>query len=159
MAASTQPFDVGLVIARLSSPLPGTLKMVAGSADFAAITLLRNFPAPCAYVLLARERAKPAATGSNIPGTQSRRQQIVTVTFGVVMALRNYRQLEGDALRNELRDQIAAVRAPLLGWTPPLPCAIGCELVQGDLTDYDAGMALWTDQWRTQHAIDNGVSP
>jgi len=159
MSASTQPFDIGIVIARLRSPLPGTLRSIGGSADYASITTLRDFPAPCAYVLLAREKVGKSSSGISIPGQQSPRSQILTVTFGVVMAFRNYRQLDGDDLRNELRDQIGAVRAVLLGWTPPVASGSACELVQGDLTDYDAGIALWTDTWRTQHSIDNGVSP
>lgn len=159
MSASTLPFDIGLVIERLRAPLPGTLRQIGGSADFAAIKLLRDFPAPCAYVLLAREKAGKSSSGISIPGQQSPRSQILNVTFGVVMAFRNYRQLEGDDLRNELRDQVGAVRAVLLGWTPPVASGIGCELIQGDLTDYDAGIALWTDTWRTQHAIDIGASP
>lgn len=158
MPASMLPFDIGLAIARLATPLPGALRAVGTSADMAAITQLRDFPAPCAYVLLAREKATKTSSGASIPGQQSARSQLITVTFGVVLVVRNLRAQRGDALRDELRDSLGALRSRLLGWTPPLPSATACELVQGDLSDYDAGTAIWTDIWRTQHTLNNGVS-
>ncbi len=53
---STQPFDIGLVRDRIRQGVSEKeLRQVQGSADYAAVTALRDFPAPCCYVLLARE--------------------------------------------------------------------------------------------------------
>ncbi|WP_429000084.1 phage tail terminator protein, partial [Stenotrophomonas maltophilia] len=52
---STQPFDTGLVRDRIRQGVSEKeLRQVQGSADYAAVTALRDFPAPCCYVLLAR---------------------------------------------------------------------------------------------------------
>lgn len=156
---NAQPFDVGLIVARLTMPLPGALRFVGGSADYASVNALGDFPAPCAYVLLARETGIDVKSGQSLPGVQTPIAQMMAVTFGVVMAFRNYRQLGGAELRDELRDQVGAVRGRLLGWTPPVPAGRGCEIVQGDLIAYDAGVAVWTDVWRTQHAIKPEITP
>ena len=155
---SATPFDTGLILARLRAPLPGALRLVGGSADYASIDKLQDFPAPCAYVLLGRERGAQIASGQSLPGVQNAVAQMMAVTFGLVMAFRNYR-LEGQELRNELRDQVGAVRDRLLGWTPPVSGGRACELLQGDLVAYDAGTAVWTDVWRTQHAIKPEIAP
>jgi hypothetical protein len=157
---SAAPFDTGLIITRLRAPLlPGTLRLVGGSADYASVSRLQDFPAPCAYVLLGRERGIAVKTGQNLPGQQYPIAQMLAVTFAVAMVFRNYRQLEGDELRNELRDQVGAVRNRLLGWTPPVPGGRACDLLQGDLVAYDAGIALWTDIWRTQQSIKPEIAP
>jgi hypothetical protein len=156
---SASPFDVGLIVARLSTPLPGALRFVGGSADYAAVNNLGDFPAPCAYVLLARETGTDIRSGQSLPGQQTAIAQMMAVSFGVVMAFRNYRQIGGAELRDELRDQVGAVRDRLLGWTPPVPAARACELLQGDLIAYDAGVAVWSDVWRTQHSIQPEIAP
>ena len=156
---SATPFDTGLILTRLRAPLPGALRLVGGSADYASIEQLQDFPAPCAYVLLGRERGTQIASGQSLPNVQHAVAQMMAVTFGVVMAFRNYRQLEGTELRNELRDQVGAVRDRLLGWTPPVSGGRACELLQGDLVAYDAGTAVWTDVWRTQHVIKPEIAP
>lgn len=151
---SAAPFDTGLVITRLREQAMATgLRLVGGSADYRAVRSLQDFPAPCAYVVLAREKAQQTKTGQSLPGRQTPLAQLLEVTFGVVLAVRNYRQLEGDELRNELRDQLDRIRSPLLGWTPPINGGRACQLAGGDLSDYDAGTALWTDVWKTQHII------
>lgn len=164
---STQPFDVGLVIARLREKVPQPpLRLIGGSADFAPLAsslsstgVLKDFPAPCAYVLLGREKAVETKSGISESGKQTPLAQRVEVTFAVAVAFRNYRQLEGEDLRNELRDQLGAIRKPLLGWTPSVTGGRACQLVQGDLTAYDGTYALWTDVWKTQHIIQAEITP
>ncbi len=129
------------------------LRKIGGSADLAAVRQLGDHPAPCAYVLLGRERGEKTSSGISLPGKQTPLAQALSVTFGVVMAFRNVRQLQGDELRDELRDQVGAVRDRLLGWTPAVNGGRACELLQGDLTNFDASIALWTDVWRTQHIV------
>lgn len=150
---SAAPFDIGLVLTRLQSVDTG-MRQWGGRADYASIQRLQDYPAPCGYVLLARERGLQTKSGQSFPGRQTPGfAQVTTVTFGVVTVIQNYRQLEGADLRDELREQLGRVRSPLLGWTPPVSGGRACELIQGDLTDYDSSIAVWTDIWSTQHVI------
>lgn len=151
------PFDVGLVIDRLVAPATG-LRFVGRSADYAAVKSLGGFPTPCGYVVLAQEKAEQTKTGQSLPGRQTSLAQLIVVSFGVVLAIRNYRQLQGDELSNELKNNIGAVRNQLLGWTPPVNGGRACQLISGSLSGYDAGTALWTDVWKTQHIIKPEIS-
>lgn len=155
---SAAPFDIGLVIERIAAADTG-LRSVQGSADYAQIKRLQDFPAPCGYVVLAQERPTQTKSGISMPGQQTPLAQMVQVTFGVITAVRNYRQMQGDALRNELREQIGAIRNTLLGWTPPVSGGRALQLHQGDLGDYDNAVALWIDVYRTQHAIKPEIKP
>jgi hypothetical protein len=156
---SAAPFDTGLVIDRLRKDLPGEMRHVGGAADYASVRSLADYPAPCVYVLLAAERGQRNPDLRGPPGGQWAMAQMVDVTFAVVMVFRNYRQLVRDDLRNELRDQVGAVRARLLGWTPPLLDAMPCQLDRGDLGAYDAAVATWIDIWSTRHPIKVATSP
>lgn len=152
---SAAPFDVGPVIARLKAALvsAGGFRLVGTRAEYATVRSLADFPAPSCYVLLATEKAIKTEPGSSMPGTQTSIGQTILVGIGVVMAFQNYRGLEGDELRDELRDRVAQVRNQLLGWTPPVSGGKQLQLDSGDLEDYDANVALWADRWTTQHFI------
>lgn len=158
---SAAPFDVGAVIERLRArAISATgLRLVEGRAAYAQLRSLQDFPAPCAYVLLAAESAVRTASGQSIPGTQCDIGQTVQVGIGVVMAFRNHRGLAGDELRDELNAQVGAVRNHLLGWTPPVPGGQQLQLLGGTLDDYDASVALWSDRYRTQHVIQPEITP
>lgn len=149
---NTAPFDVQPIIARIKANVPA-LRSVAGAADYASITKLLDFAPPCAYVLLARERAEPNPPGNAMPGTQVSVQQRVPVTFGVVMAVRNYREQLGAQSADDLQTIVGAVRACLLGWVPDMSGARACMLQQGDLVQYDRAVSLWADVYQTQHFI------
>lgn len=155
---SAGPFDTGLVETRLRERATG-LRLVGGSADYRSVKQLQDFPAPCGYVVLAREKAVKTKTGISLPGKQTELAQQVVATIAVILAVRNYRQLEGDDLRNELRDQLDQIRNPLLGWTPPVSGGRAFQLVTGDLSDYDASTALWTDIYQTEHIIKPEIQP
>lgn len=157
---STKPFDSGLLIERLTTRLVSAdgLRLVGGAADFAAVRSLADFPAPCAYVVLASERAVQTKTGISERGKQNQLAQVMQVGIGIVMAFRNFRGLEGDELRDELRDRVGQVRNELLGWTPPVDGGRQLQLQSGDLEDYDANVALWSDKWLTQHTIKPEVT-
>lgn len=152
---SAAPFDVGPVIARLRARTVKAdgLRLVEGRGAYAQIRALNDFPAPCAYVLLAKETAALADVGAAMPGEQMPLGQFVRVGIGIVMAFRNHRGLAGDELRDELNQQVGAVRNHLLGWTPDVPGALSLQLVGGDLEDYDTSVALWADRYLTQHFI------
>lgn len=154
---SARPFDASLLAARLRERVP-TLRLVGMRADYAGVRALSDFPAPCAYVVLAVERPIKTKTGMSLPGEQRPLAQQLQVSLGVVMAFRNYRGVQGDELRDDLRDQVGAVRDQLLGWTPPVDGGAQLQLEGGDLDDYDAATALWIDRYQTQHIVKPEIS-
>lgn len=158
---SAAPFDVGPVIERLRTRAVSKdgLRLVEGRRAYAQIRGLNDFPAPCAYVLLAKETGRLTDVGSAMPGQQVSLGQFVQVGIGIVMAFKNYRGLESDELRDELTQQVGKVRNQLLGWTPDVPGALPLQLIGGDLEDYDAAVALWADRYLTQHFIQPEIAP
>jgi len=159
---SARPFSVGPVIERLRARVSkgdDGLRMVAGRADYASVRRLGDFPAPAGYVLLAKEKGVRTEQGMSMPGEQYPLAQVMSVTFAVIHAFRNYRQLEGDALREELELRVGLTRDQLLGWTPDVAGGRACELLTGDLGAYDNAVALWTDLYATQHLIQPEISP
>lgn len=154
---SAAPFDVKPVVARIKDAVPA-LRQVGRAGDYASVRSLGDFPVPAAYVLLAREKAQETKSGISMPGQQTKMAQVVPVNFGVVVAVRNYREQAGEQLADELLEILGAIRDALLGWTPPGNGTRACQLLQGDLTQYDRATALWTDVWRTQHIIKTGAS-
>ena len=151
---SNAPFDVGVIVARLESAVPA-LRAVGRAADYAAIRALPDFPAPCAYVILAAERAVSKPTGHAPRGQQISVRQVLEVNFGVALAVRNLREQQGEQVADELATFLAATRGALMGYVPDLDGARPCEFVGGDLQDYGAGTALWVDVYSTQHSIGN----
>jgi hypothetical protein len=150
---SATPFDVQPIIDRLQARV-SVLRQVAGAADFASVSNLSDFPAPCAYVLLARELPDaPSPPGHAERGQQIPLQQRVPASFGVVVVARNYRAGRGAQMADELRTVLGQVRAALLGYVPDVAGARPCYLQRGELTRYDASTALWTDVYQTQHFI------
>lgn len=145
---SMAPFDHQLVIDRLQSQVTA-LQEIGGAAEYAAISDLGRFRTPSAYVLLAEEVADPKPAGYS-GGTG---QQRVSVTFGVALALRSYRDATGKAASDSLLAILGQVREALIGWTPDLPMARDCQLIKGALQDYNSNVLLWIDVYQTQHAI------
>lgn len=146
------PFDVGLVIAHLRVQVP-TLKRVRGAAEYAAVTILRDFVAPEAFVIPIRERVLPNGGA----GRQAARAQ-----FGVVIAGTNYSYEMGMRALDDASVLVGQVREKLIGWTPtrdgaPLRGGRPCELVQGEVLDYSVDTVLWSDVFQTQHFI--GATP
>ncbi|WP_171892408.1 hypothetical protein [Pseudomonas aeruginosa] len=143
------PFDHNLVIDRLREQVKA-LQHIGGAAELGAITQLRDFRTPAAYVLLAQETlsAKPAGHAGGAA------RQMASVHFIVTLAVRNYRDNKGVSAADDLRPVLGQVRQALIGWTPPgLAGARDCQLVQGQVVDYDASILIWTDLYQTQHAI------
>ena len=141
---SAAPFDASLVIARLREQVQA-LQAVEGAAEYAAITSLRDLRPPCAYVLLARER------GDGEPPKGGRQRALVT--FGVVLAVRNYRDQRGAESMDELAPLLGQVRAALMGWTPAVTGGRPVQWLQGDVLDYDNSTLLWSDVYQPQHFI------
>lgn len=151
---SARPLDVGVIVDRLRSAVPSTqLRSVGRAADYAAVRGPGDFPAPCAYVLLAAERPAAQPLGQAPRGTQVAVRQFVEATFGVVLVARNYREQGGDQVADELGALTEATRQALMGYVPDLEGARPCQLVRGDLLDYAAGVGVWADVYVTQHAV------
>jgi len=142
---SVGPFDTDQVVTRLRDQVTG-LRAVGGAADFAAAAE-RPGALPAAFVLLAREDAKPKAGGSAI-GIQA-----IDVKFGVVLALQHYRSSErGVAQANALRLLIAEVRTVLLGWEPATDGpAERIGLVSGQILRYDQATVWWQETFSTRY--------
>ncbi len=140
---SSAPFSMALIIERLVAQVPD-LRSVEGSSAYAAITSLREFQADSAYVLLARERGDGEAPKAG-------RQRAMS-TFGVVLAVKNYRSGTGEAI-DDISPLIAQTRAALMGWTPDANGARPCQWLDGAVLDFDQDTLLWSDVYQTQHFI------
>ena len=149
---STAPFDLTPIIGRLREQVP-TLRAVQGAADYAAVASLQDFSAPCAYVVLVSEDSEPNPPGHAPRGRVAKLSQLLVVQFGVVLAVRNYREQRGAQLAEELKQMLGDVRRALLGYVPDVAGGRPCQLVSGRLQDYDASTALWVDVYQTQHSI------
>ena len=141
---SSAPFPMTVILERLRELVPD-LQSVEGTAEYAAIKSIGDFRTPCAYALLAREAGdgQPAKAG----------RQRANVSFGVVLAVRNYRVAGGDEAMGEASPLIAQARAALLGWTPPVNGARPCSWLDGGVLDFDDTTLLWSDVFQTQHFI------
>lgn len=122
------------LIARLKT-LP-ELRMVEGLAEW---SVLDEPPllTPAAYVL-------PGTTEAARNGVASGgfRQQLREAAQ-LVLLVRNLRDPQGAAATQDLVAIRDAVRASVLGWSPP-----GCtpiELVSGSLTGMEADVVVWRD--------------
>lgn len=151
---SAAPFDVEVVAARLRAKVP-ELQLVGTAADYMAVEALGRHRAPCAYVILPTERGLENPSGVAPPGEQVDVSQFVVADFGVISAVRHYREGAGGQVQPELGRILGLQRRAILGWTPNLPGARPCKFVRGDLLDYDSSTALWADVFRTQHSISN----
>jgi hypothetical protein len=129
------------------------LRLVGIAADSATVRNLRDFPTPCAYVLLAQEQFQDNAPGHGERGSQVALTQKGLVKFGVVLAGRNYREQAGGQLAGEIVDLIHITRSCLQGWVPDVPGARPLQVERGDLLQYDDAVALWCDVWKTQTII------
>jgi hypothetical protein len=145
---SSAPFPVSTVIARLEALVPD-LQLVQGAAEYSRIKAFSEFRPDSAYVLLANERG-------DSDGPRTGRQRAV-VTFGVVIAVQNYRDQSGGEAMEAISPLIGQARDAILGWTPPVNGGRPCWWLQGDVLDFDDSMLLWADVFQTQHFI--GATP
>lgn len=149
---SSAPFDTSLVIDRIKSAtgVLAELREVGGAANYATVKALCDFPSPAVYVLLAREQGQQDAAAKS-------GRQAVTVSLGVAIAVRNYREERGVQSTPELNQFLSAVRERLIGWTPAVSGGRPLQFVQGDLVDYNDATLLWVDIYQTQHFIGGGT--
>ena len=143
---SSAPFDVQQVMDRLREQVP-ELREINGAADYRTVSKLSDFYPPCAYVVLTSEQ------GDN---SEKRGRQRALVTFGVVLAVRNYRDTKGEESMDALRPLLGKVRDALIGWLPSEQGAREIAWKAGDVIDYDHSTLLWGDVYQTQHFIGSG---
>jgi hypothetical protein len=137
-----QPFDTRLVQARLKAQVTA-LREVEGAAEYAALEGLRDFVAPCAYVLIGSESGSGAA--GRVVGAAAE--------FGVVLAVSNYRDRRGEQLQPELLTLLGLVRAALIGWQPDVPGVKPVAWRGGAVMDFDDATLLWMEAYECTHML------
>lgn len=141
---SARPFDMEQVIARLKEKVQ-QLHCVEGAAGYATVKNLPDFVTPGAFAILVREQADQSDPKAG--------RQRAQVTFGVVVAVRNYRDQTGAESKETLDPILDAIRQALIGWQPKEQGARPVKWMAGDVIDYDNNTLLWGDVFQTQHFI------
>lgn len=144
------PLDTTVIEQRLRDAVPD-LQQVQGAADFAAVSSLRGFRVPSAFVVLAQEQGTEEPTEQR--GRRPSGKQQAKVTFGVITAVRNYRDNRGDQAARDASPLIGKIRDALMGWQPDDQSMRPIGWLQGDVLDYDADTLLWIDVFTTTHFI------
>ena len=144
---SFAPFDTSLIVERLVTQLTA-LHFVGGAADYAAVKELRGFRTPSAYVIFAEENN----TGK-VPTSVGVCAQESEVEFGVVLALRNYREARGEQMHGDMRELVGQVRAALIGHKPAHKGARVIGWRSGKVLDYDASVLLFADVYQMHHVM------
>ena len=144
------PLDTTVIEQRLRDVVPD-LHQVKGAAEFAAVTSLGSYRVPSAYVVLAREEGMEEPTGQ--PARRPSGKQQAKVTFGVITAVRNYRDNTGAQAAKDASPLIGHIRKALMGWQPDDQSMRPIGWLQGDVLDYDANILLWIDVFTTTHFI------
>ena len=144
------PLDTTVIEQRLRDVVPD-LHQVKGAAEFAAVTSLGSYRVPSAYVVLAREEGMEEPTGQ--PARRPSGKQQAKVTFGVITAVRNYRDNTGAQAAKDASPLIGQIRKALMGWQPDDQSMRPIGWLQGDVLDYDANILLWIDVFTTTHFI------
>jgi hypothetical protein len=142
-----EPFDTGLIAQRLREQVAG-LHSVGGAADYAAVKELAGFRTPSGYVIFAEERN----TGK-VPAAPCVTLQESVAQFGVVLALRHYKELRGEQMQPEARRLIGACRAALIGHKPPAPGSRVVSWLSGKVLDYDGGVLLYADLYELPYLL------
>lgn len=142
------PFDGALVVERLRTMAP-ELETIGAAADYAAVQSLSSFRAPSAYVVLTTE--EDVSPDVDAPQRRPSGAQQVESRFGVVVAVRNFRDATGDAATGDAAPVIGAVRAAIANWTPDETRYRPIRWLSGDVLDYDASTLLWVDAFVVRH--------
>lgn len=140
-------FDAQLVITRLGSLVPATLKKVGGAVDVPAteeaVARLAKEKLPAAYILPLADRA-----GANVTGTEIV-EQMVECRYGVLLAISNLRDPRGEQAQADLRAVRQAIMDALLGWAPAADYD-PCEYAQGRLMQFSDQVLWWQDDYLTR---------
>ena len=144
---SFEPFDTSLIVDRLRQQVPD-LHAVGGAADYGAVKELRAFRTPSAYVIFAEEDN----TGK-VPTSPGVCAQESSVQFGVVLALRHWRETRGEQMQDDMRVLVGQVRAALIGHKPAQQGVRAIGWQSGKVLDYDAGTLLFADVYQLHYVM------
>lgn len=127
-------------LASALAPVP-----VQGAAEFAAIAATGTASAPQVWLVPLAEDAQANTLNLGV-------HQQITVTLGVVYAVRDVRDAQGQAAADRLTALRAAVFAALLnhfpaGATAPL------TLSHGGLLHFQNAILFWQDQFETGYSL------
>lgn len=140
-----QPFlDLNLIVARVTAQV-SALKRVAESMDIPSAADDLKAVAPAAYVLPLQDPAGPNALANAV-------SQQVTARFGVLLAVRNFRDPRGEAARSELTPLRSSVADALLNWQPGADYT-PCEYGGGRLLQLTDQVLWWIDEYRTSFEV------
>ena len=136
--------NLASVVDRIESR-SSSFKVVGGAAKFDQAT--KGLPAaPAAFALLGQE------TGEPNPFANQMVEQLVKVSFVVVIATRNLEDDRGLAAADSLESLRLSVRDALLNWTPD-GATDGCEYESGQLMLFENGVLWWADNFGTKYMI------
>lgn len=150
--AGFEPFDTSLAVEQIKAAVPA-LHHVGGAADYAAVQSLAEFRTPSAFVVFAEEYN----TG-RIPTAPCVTAQESQTQFGVVLALRHWRERLGEQMQQEARQLIGQVRTALIGWRPPFAGARVIGWTSGKVLDYDANTLLFADLYQLHVLLSKDAS-
>jgi hypothetical protein len=125
------------IVSRLSAQCPTLTQALYALSGAVPVTY------PAAYVLPLSETA-----GENpLLGVHS---QIITSRFGIEIMLKHASQAASGGPAAELLESVRAeVMAALKGWQPS-PAYDPIAFVSGRLVEFQAGMAVWRDEFSTR---------
>ena len=146
-----EPFDTGLIVQQLRAQA-AELHEVGGAADYAAVQNLRDFRTPSAFVIFAEEQN----TGK-VPASPGIGVQESVAQFGVVLALRHYREQRGEQMLPEALRLVGAARSALIGHKPAAHGARVVQWLSGKVLDYDAGVLLFADLYQIHYLLHKGA--
>ena len=146
-----EPFDIGLIVAHLRAQV-ADLHEVGGAADYAAVQNIRDFPTPSAYVIFAEEQ-----NTARVPASPGIGVQESVAQFGVVLALRHYREARGEQMLPEALALIGQARCALIGHKPAARGARVLQWLSGKVLDYDAGVLLFADLYQIHYLLHKGA--
>ena len=118
---------------------------VQGAAEFAAISATGLARAPLVWCVPLDEHAEANVLNQGV-------HQQITVTLGVVYAVRDVRDAVGQNAADSLATLRADVFAALLNHVP----TGGCDpvtYVQGGLLDFQNAILFWQDQFQTRYTL------
>lgn len=133
--------DAALISARLRDEVPGFV-LVGTARDFANAQA-ETLRAPSAWVIILAETAsEPRYAVAELL------DQVVTVRFGVVMAVRDIADRTGAAAREALRPIREQVHRAICSWQP-VGSNHACRFSRGALTSGIGkdGMMFWQDEF------------
>jgi hypothetical protein len=137
--------DMSPIIARLEALKPGSFRRVGGALDLAAVKAVAPNQSPALFII-------PAAESASRPGLITDFRQTVKAAFEVVIAVRAVNDPTGATAADPVEACRAAVRASLLGWTPPAAFD-PVEYVRGALVDLADATVWWSDQYSVTYHI------